>query len=76
MRKTDRGAIQAAERYFSADRFEKSISFSDGYWNFVTVGKLGIEFVGIARGEKAEKPRNSGATAAHKDFLVDWTDLK
>lgn len=66
-----REAIRAAERYFGVDRFEKIVSFGDGYWDFVTAGKLGIGFVGIAKGEKAEKLRNAGATSVHNDFLVD-----
>ncbi len=65
------GAIRAAERYFGVDRFERVISFGDGYWDLVTAGRLGIEFIGIANGEKAEKLRNAGATTVHENFLTD-----
>jgi phosphoglycolate phosphatase-like HAD superfamily hydrolase len=64
------GAIEAALSHFGVERFDSITSFGDGYWDLITARNLRIEFVGIARGEKARVLRDAGAAIVYPDFLA------
>src|SRR5690349_21329755 len=51
--------------------FESIVSVGDGIWDVRTARALGIGFVGIGRGERAERLGREGAGQVFEDFR-DW----
>jgi phosphoglycolate phosphatase-like HAD superfamily hydrolase len=51
--------------------FEEIVSVGDGVWDLRTARALGIGFVGIASGERADRLRREGAERVIEDFK-DW----
>jgi phosphoglycolate phosphatase-like HAD superfamily hydrolase len=51
--------------------FESIVSVGDGIWDLRTARALGIGFVGIGSGERAERLRREGAERVFEDFR-DW----
>lgn len=51
--------------------FESIVSVGDGVWDVRTARALGIGFVGIGSGERAERLRREGAERVFEDFR-DW----
>lgn len=62
-------AIASAKRIFDVETFGQIVSLGDGYWDLVTAKKLGLEFVGIATGDKAAQLMAAGATIVHPNFF-------
>jgi len=60
-------ATERAERD-AAKRFERVVYVGDGVWDARAARRLGIGFVGIAAGERAERLRESGAATVLPDF--------
>jgi phosphoglycolate phosphatase-like HAD superfamily hydrolase len=61
---------RAAGRYHHP--FERVVAVGDGLWDVKTAQKLGLPFVGVAEGERAERLRQAGASHVLENFL-DWT---
>lgn len=51
--------------------FDRVVSVGDGIWDVNTAANLGLPFVGIGRGERADRLRRAGAATV----LPDFTDL-
>ena len=64
-----RRAIAKAEA--GSGPFEDIVSVGDGVWDLRTARALGIDFVGIASGEGAERLQREGAERVIEDFR-DW----
>lgn len=60
-------ATERAERD-AAQRFERVVYVGDGVWDVRAARRLGIGFVGIAVGERAERLREAGAATVLPDF--------
>jgi phosphoglycolate phosphatase-like HAD superfamily hydrolase len=54
--------------------FECIVSVGDGVWDVRTARALGIGFVGIGSGERAERLRREGAERVFEDFR-DWKEV-
>lgn len=64
-----RRAIARAEA--GSGPFESIVSVGDGVWDLRTARALGVGFVGIGSGERAERLRREGAERVIEDFQ-DW----
>lgn len=62
-------AIRHAENHFKVAKFDKIVSYGDGYWDLITASQLKIDFIGIAQSEKAQLLRDSGAELVLENFL-------
>ena len=51
-----------------ACNFDRIVSIGDGPWDVAAAGALELPFVGIGRGERAERLRDAGATTVLDDF--------
>jgi phosphoglycolate phosphatase-like HAD superfamily hydrolase len=65
-------AMDRAASHYKRQFFERVVSVGDGLWDVKTAQKLGLPFVGVAEGERAELLRQAGATHVLENFL-DWT---
>ena len=63
-------ARQRAESFYGK-HFDRVVSVGDGVWDATTAATLTLPFIGIARGEKADRLRRAGATLV----LPDYRDL-
>jgi len=64
-------ARQRAESFYGR-RFDRVVSIGDGVWDATTAAALALPFIGIARGEKADRLRSAGASVV----LSDYRDLE
>jgi phosphoglycolate phosphatase-like HAD superfamily hydrolase len=60
-------AHRRAESRFGC-RFERVVSIGDGAWDAQTAAALGLPFIGIASGDKAERLRSVGAAVIFADY--------
>ena len=54
-------AIERAERKHAISEPQRIVSVGDGPWDLLTAQSLGLEFLGVAGGERAEVLRRQGA---------------
>jgi phosphoglycolate phosphatase-like HAD superfamily hydrolase len=67
-----RRAIALAEA--EAGPFESVVSIGDGLWDLQVARALGLGFIGVASGERAERLRRAGAGVVIESFL-DWEEF-
>ena len=60
-----------AERHHSVERFERVVSIGDGLWDALAARDLGLPFVGIGRGVRANGLRVAGVGV----ILEDYADI-
>ena len=53
---------------FCGREFDRVVSIGDGVWDVTTAAALDLPFIGIARGEKAERLRRAGADVVFADY--------
>ncbi|MES2207918.1 MAG: HAD hydrolase-like protein [Pseudomonadota bacterium] len=63
-------AIIAAQKKYNLLKPSRIVSVGDGLWDFKTAKTLGLEFLGIGHGQKAEALRSLGAVVFN-----DFSDL-
>lgn len=61
-------AIDRARLHYGQDEFSKIVSVGDGLWDVRTASNLGLDFVGIASGERAQTLRQAGARHIVGDY--------
>lgn len=61
-------AIDAASEGCHASQMALVVSFGDGLWDLHTAKNLGLQFVGVAAGAKAEPLKQAGAEVVVTDF--------
>jgi phosphoglycolate phosphatase-like HAD superfamily hydrolase len=61
-------AIDAAREGCDASQIASVVSFGDGLWDLHTAKNLGLQFVGVAAGAKAEQLKHAGAEVVVTDF--------
>jgi phosphoglycolate phosphatase-like HAD superfamily hydrolase len=61
-------AIEKSLENYGLQKFEKIVSIGDGVWDVQTARNLGLSFIGIASGKRAEALREEGANYIIKDF--------
>lgn len=64
-------AIDRASRHYGILQFTKVVSVGDGLWDVRTASNLGLDFVGIASGERAQTLHQAGA----RHIVSDYRDL-
>lgn len=64
-------AIDRARQHYGHEGFAKIVSVGDGLWDVKTAINLGLDFVGIASGERAQTLSQAGA----KHIVGDYRDL-
>lgn len=64
-----------AVEFYGRD-FSRVVSIGDGTWDVETAAILGLPFIGIGRGERAQQLRHVGATTVISDYsdLAAFTD--
>jgi phosphoglycolate phosphatase-like HAD superfamily hydrolase len=60
-------AHERAESFYDK-RFDRVVSVGDGVWDASAAASLRLPFIGIARGEKAERLRRAGASVVLPDY--------
>jgi phosphoglycolate phosphatase-like HAD superfamily hydrolase len=60
-------ARERAEAFYQR-RFDRVVSVGDGVWDVQTASVLGLPFVGIATGARADRLRSAGARAVLPDY--------
>jgi phosphoglycolate phosphatase-like HAD superfamily hydrolase len=61
-------AIDRARQHYGIHQFTKVVSVGDGLWDVRTARNLGLDFVGIASGERAEMLKEAGAHHTVSDY--------
>lgn len=61
-------AIDRARNHYGIGQFAKIVSVGDGLWDVRTAANLGLPFVGIAHGERAQTLRAAGARHIVGDY--------
>ena len=61
-------AVARAREFYGLESFEGVVSLGDGLWDVRTARNLGFPFVGVGRGEGAERLRAAGASQVVEDF--------
>lgn len=61
-------AIARARRIYETEEFDSIVYVGDAPWDVVTSRKLGIAFIGVAKGRRAEALREEGAVWVIPDF--------
>lgn len=61
-------AIKKSLKHYRQSEFGKIVSIGDGVWDVRTAKNLGLGFIGIAGGERAERLRKEGAELIIEDF--------
>lgn len=69
-----RTAIERTERG-SIDAFDTLTYVGDGVWDVRAADRLGIDFLGISRGARAERLREIGADRVFSDFRPFFESL-
>jgi phosphoglycolate phosphatase-like HAD superfamily hydrolase len=64
-------AIDRARRHYGCDRFAKIVSVGDGLWDVRTAINLGLDFIGVGGGARAQALSEAGA----KHIIGDYSDL-
>jgi phosphoglycolate phosphatase-like HAD superfamily hydrolase len=63
-------AIERAQQHYNRTSFDKIVSVGDGVWDVKTAANLGLSFIGIAEGARAETLHQHGA----KHVLPNYAD--
>jgi phosphoglycolate phosphatase-like HAD superfamily hydrolase len=61
-------AISRSSVSYQRDNFDRIVSVGDGVWDVRTAARLGLAFVGVASGRRAEMLRDAGAKHVIPDF--------
>ncbi len=61
-------AIRRSSRHYQRDKFDRIVSVGDGVWDVRTAARLGLAFVGVGSGARAELLRAAGAKHVIPDF--------
>jgi phosphoglycolate phosphatase-like HAD superfamily hydrolase len=61
-------AVARASTHYQQASFEKIVSIGDGVWDVRTAANLGLAFIGVAGGERAELLRTAGAKHIVEDL--------
>jgi len=61
-------AISRSRASYGRDSFDRIVSVGDGVWDVNTAARLGLAFIGVAGGARAEKLREAGARHIIPDF--------
>ncbi len=61
-------AIDRARQHYGINQFAKVVSVGDGLWDVRTAANLGLDFVGIASGERAVALNQAGARHIVGDY--------
>jgi phosphoglycolate phosphatase-like HAD superfamily hydrolase len=61
-------AISRSSVSYQRDSFDRIVSVGDGVWDVRTAARLGLAFVGVASGARAEMLRDAGAKHVIPDF--------
>jgi len=64
-------AISRSRVSYQCDNFDRVVSVGDGVWDVKTAARLGLAFVGVASGARAEVLREAGA----KQIIPDFEDV-
>ncbi|MGH9935956.1 MAG: HAD family hydrolase, partial [Blastocatellia bacterium] len=64
-------AISRSRASYRRESFDRIVSVGDGVWDVRTAARLGLAFVGVASGERAEMLREAGA----KQIIPDFEDV-
>lgn len=62
-------AVSHAQESYDQNRFDRVVSVGDGPWDVQAALNLGIPFVGVGCGTRADKLRRVGATHVLENFL-------
>jgi len=63
-----RQAIEASLRIYRVESFSRIVSIGDGIWDVNAARSLGLSFIGIARGARADRLRSLGVSHLLEDF--------
>jgi phosphoglycolate phosphatase-like HAD superfamily hydrolase len=66
-----RTAVLRASAHYGQPEFDRVVSVGDGVWDIHTACRLGLAFVGVGRGQKAERLYEAGASYVIENFLRD-----
>jgi phosphoglycolate phosphatase-like HAD superfamily hydrolase len=61
-------AISRSRAHYGRENFDRIVSVGDGVWDVRTAARLGLAFIGIASGARAETLREAGAKHIIPDF--------
>ncbi len=61
-------AISRSRNHYRRENFDRIVSVGDGVWDVRTAARLGLAFVGVASGARAEMLREAGAKHVIPDF--------
>jgi phosphoglycolate phosphatase-like HAD superfamily hydrolase len=61
-------AISRSRNHYQRENFDRIVSVGDGVWDVRTAARLGLAFIGVASGARAEKLREAGAKHVIPDF--------
>jgi phosphoglycolate phosphatase-like HAD superfamily hydrolase len=64
-------AISRSQNHYRQDNFDRIVSVGDGVWDVRTAARLGLAFIGVASGARAEMLREAGAKHVIPDFEDD-----
>ena len=65
-------ALERAEAWYNR-RFDRVVSIGDGVWDVQTAMNLELPFIGIGRGQRADRLRDAGADVVlpnYRDFVA------
>lgn len=61
-------AIASAATFYGVDVFSTQWSFGDGLWDWLTAQTLGLDFIGLATGQREHELRTAGAEHLFPDY--------
>jgi len=61
-------AISRSRNHYRHENFDRIVSVGDGVWDVRTAARLGLAFIGVASGARAEMLREAGAKHVIPDF--------
>ena len=61
-------AVGRAREIYGEEHFERVVSLGDGLWDLRAAWVVGFPFVGVARGARAQRLRQAGASHVVEDF--------
>jgi phosphoglycolate phosphatase-like HAD superfamily hydrolase len=62
-------AIQCMQELNGVPSYDRIVSLGDGVWDLAAAASLRLPFVGVGRGERADRLREAGARAVLSDFV-------
>src|SRR5262245_37843141 len=61
-------AVSRSRSHYGRENFDRIVSVGDGVWDVRTAARLGLAFVGVGSGERAEMLSEAGAGHVIPDF--------